>query len=185
MYTRKTFGKTPSDFATQAEFDEALLAHEQAEDEAEAQFARKGNGGSSSSDSSNLQLVHGTFSIERNSAGAREIVFTGALEDGTDFAMPIRSKTENSWTLSAVRSALMKSPSVEADVYVQLPNEFTDNYRFMGVSEDSLRFDFGLDDVALATLKTQVTTLTQATMGQDATRLEFKSAQRERQARFK
>jgi hypothetical protein len=139
----------------------------------------------SQSQSSGLQLVHGTFSIERNTAGAREIVFTGSLEDGSEFAMPVRAKTENSWTLSAVRSALMKSPSVPADIYVQTPNEYTDNYRFMGVSRDSLHFDFGLDDEAITRLKVGVTTLTQATLGQDATRLEYKSAQRERSARFK
>ena len=185
MYTRKNFSKTPSDFATQTEFDEALLAHEQAEDEAEAQFALNGNGGSSSSDSSNLQLVHGTFSLERNGAGAREIVFTGSLEDGTQFAINRLPKTENSPSLSAVRKALMKSPSQEADIYVSLPNKYTDNYRFMGISADSLQFDFGLDEEQRALMLSQVRTLTEAGLSGEATRQEYKGAVRERQARFK
>ena len=180
MYTRKQFSKKLEDFATQAEFDEAVLAHELAEDEAEAK-----SGSNPPPSAGGLQLVNGTFSVERNASGAREIVFTGSLEDGSDFAMAVRAKTENSWTLSAVRSALMKSPSVVADVYVQLPNEYTPNFRFMGVSEDSLHFDFGLTDEDITRLKVGVTTLTQATLGQDATRLEYKSAQRERSARFK
>lgn len=135
--------------------------------------------------STGLQLVHGTFSLERNAAGAREIVFTGKLEDGTEFAINRLAKTENSPTLSAVRKALMKSPTQEADIYVQLPNEYTDNYRFMSVSEDSLRFDFGYDDESLAQLKNSVRALTEATIAQDATRQDFRAIQRERAARFK
>jgi len=139
----------------------------------------------SSTQSSNLQLVHGTFSIERNGAGAREIVFTGKLEDGTEFAINRLPKTENSPTMSAVRKALMKSPTQEADIYVQLPNEFTPNYRFMSVSADSLQFDFGLDEEQRAHMLTQVRALTEAGMSGEATRQDFRTIQRERQARFK
>ena len=180
MYTRKQFSKTLADFGGDQDlFDKALLEHEATEDAAE-----KAANSTPPATESGLELVRGVFSIERNSAGAREVVFTGKLADGTDFAISRVSSTEKSWTLAAVRKALMKAPKVEVDAYIQKPNAYTTNFRFVSVSEDSLMFDLGLEHESIISLKNTVVQLQEVSLKQQESRTQFVQAQRERAARY-